>query len=399
LLTAGKYKLKIPPDRIRAYWKEIPHDNLPPHGGARRTYWYNIVTSTSLAGPPANVHDQEEQRWLGEPPPLQPEKGSQKKKAKHKSQEEAQYSTAGVSNRVSTAEERSAMSNCDSSASVTAAFLATQNISASSAGNSDNSSPVAASMTTLKAVTKLKRAITPYYLQYNPKFETDSAKELREELRAHPQVVGAIDRLWTCITGYGKFHTYTGFVEKDPYVLLSIQVQKAVMESDVFDEDVARKTAEDEWNTDSVEINGVPRIDHDAFHKALFELADIWTPAISPDTYSAFLWKLTQRITTLRVVVYEGLYDKKSFDNTKVFELKHNKSASKEWAKIRDKHHDKPTEVYYMMKQTVAEVDSMQDPEAEMAFTDPHLFVLTCIVLTWLLVLVEFRKSSSENLV
>eukprot|EP01043_Picozoa_sp_COSAG02_P107294 COSAG02_NODE_43304_length_376_cov_0.635379_1_plen_104_part_01 len=99
----------------------------------------------------------------------------------------------------------------------------------------------------------------------------------------------------------------------------TLQVQKAVMEPDVFDEDVARKTAEDEWNTDSVEINGVRRVDHSAFHKALFELADIWTPEISADTYSAFLWKLTQRITTLRVVAYEGLYDTKSFDNTQFF--------------------------------------------------------------------------------
>ena len=47
------------------------------------------------------------------------------------------------------------------------------------------------------------------------------------------------------------------------------------------------------------------RIDHGAFHKALFELADIWTPEISPETYSAFLWKLTQRITTLRIVRFE----------------------------------------------------------------------------------------------
>ena len=46
-------------------------------------------------------------------------------------------------------------------------------------------------------------------------------------------MVGAIDRLWTAITGYGKFMVYTGYVEKDPYVLLSIQVQKAVMEPEV----------------------------------------------------------------------------------------------------------------------------------------------------------------------
>ena len=53
---------------------------------------------------------------------------------------------------------------------------------------------VAVGLTTLKAVAKLKRAIIPYYLQYNPKFETSNAKELRQELRSHPQVVGSIDR-------------------------------------------------------------------------------------------------------------------------------------------------------------------------------------------------------------
>ena len=364
----------MPPERIRAYWKEIPHDNIPPHGGARRTYWYNYVTSTSLPARPPNVHDQEEQRWLGEPPPLQNESGSQRKKVQ--TTPDLQYSIA--TSRASSTEERSTESTHGNVASAAAAFEAAGKPSDGNSGVTSNGvmAGVAAGMTTLKAVTKLKRAITPYYLQYNPKFETTSAKELREELRTHPQIVGAIDRLWTTITGYGKFLVYTGFVEKDPYVLLSIQVQKAVMEPDVFDEDVARKTAEDEWNTDSVEINGVRRVDHNAFHKALFELADIWTPEISADTYSAFLWKLTQRITTLRVVVYEGLCDKKSFDHTQFFELRHNKAASKAWARIREEHHEQPIEVYYMMKQTVAEVDSMQDPDAELAFTDPHLFVL-----------------------
>ena len=44
------------------------------------------------------------------------------------------------------------------------------------------------------------------------------------ELRLHPQVVGAIDRLWTAITGYGKFREYSGFIDREQYVLLSIQV-------------------------------------------------------------------------------------------------------------------------------------------------------------------------------
>jgi hypothetical protein len=308
----------------------------------------------SLSGPPPNVHDQEEQRWLGEPPPLQLEGGQKKKKAGLQSSQT----------------HRSVDTTSGGGGGAAAAALA-----AMGKPSGGGMAGVAAGMTTLKAVTKLKRAITPYYLQYNPKFETTNAKEMRQELRTHPQVVGAIDRIWTSITGYGKFLMYTGFIEKEPYVLLSIQVQKAVMEPDVFDEDVARKTAEDEWDSDSVEINGVKRIDHSAFHNALFELADIWTPEISPDTYSAFLWKLTQRITTLRVVVYDGLYDNKTFDNTQFFDLKHNKPSSKIWASVREKHHQQPIEVYYMMKQTVADVDSMQDPDAEVAFTDPHLCV------------------------
>lgn len=366
-LTAGRYKKKMPPERIRAYWKENPHDGM----------WYNCVTSATLSAPPENVHDQEEQRWLGEPPPLQAESQSPKKKSNQKPS--PQNSDGAVAGHANATEDRPAMPpNSGTGASVAAAFAA-MGKPGSSGSSGDGThrggmAGVAAGMTTLKAVTKLKRAITPYYLQSNPKFDTSSAKELREELRDHPQVVGAIDRLWTSITGYGKFLQYTGFVEKDPYVLLSIQVQKAVMEPDVFDEDLARKTAEDEWNSDSVEIDGVQRIDHAGFHKALFELADIWTPEISPGTYSAFLWKLTQRITFLRVVVYEGLYDRKSFDNTQFFELRHNKAASKAWAGIREKSRDLPTEVYYMMKQTVAEVDSMQDPDAELAFTDPHLY-------------------------
>ena len=46
------------------------------------------------------------------------------------------------------------------------------------------------------------------------------------ELRLHPQVVGAIDRLWTAITGYGKFREYTGFIDREQYVLLSVQVSR-----------------------------------------------------------------------------------------------------------------------------------------------------------------------------
>ena len=40
--------------------------------------------------------------------------------------------------------------------------------------------------------------------------------------------VGAIDRLWTSLTGYGKFRPYTGFLYQHDYTLLSVQVQKAV---------------------------------------------------------------------------------------------------------------------------------------------------------------------------
>ena len=99
--------------------------------------------------------------------------------------------------------------------------------------------------------------------------------------------------------------------------MLPIQVQKAVMEPDVFEEDVARKVSEEEWETDSREVDGERKIDHGAFHKALFELgepdrlqpwcltlgrvlrltvlclvADIWTPEICADSYAAFLWRL-----------------------------------------------------------------------------------------------------------
>jgi hypothetical protein len=48
----------------------------------------------------------------------------------------------------------------------------------------------------------------------------------------------------------------------------------------VFDEEIATKTALEEWDHDSVDVNGVRRIDHKAFHNALFELADIWTPEV-----------------------------------------------------------------------------------------------------------------------
>ena len=48
------------------------------------------------------------------------------------------------------------------------------------------------------------------------------------ELRLHPQVVGAIDRLWTAITGYGKFREYSGFIDREQYVLLSVQVSAAL---------------------------------------------------------------------------------------------------------------------------------------------------------------------------
>ena len=38
--------------------------------------------------------------------------------------------------------------------------------------------------------------------------------------------------------------------------------------------------------------------------RASSELADIWTPEISAESYAAFLWRLTQRLTKLRVLVY-----------------------------------------------------------------------------------------------
>ena len=168
LRTGGKYKLKIPNERIKGYWKEVPMDatrtrlnttrHVAPDGQVTRTYWYNYATSSSLAGAPENVHDQEEQRWLGEPPPLQPD-------GKKKDVSPAAAGGGG--------------------GAASAALAALGGGSKKSSGGFGN---VAAGLTTLKAVTKLKRAITPYYLQYNPKFETSNAKERRQELRSHPQV-------------------------------------------------------------------------------------------------------------------------------------------------------------------------------------------------------------------
>ena len=55
-------------------------------------------------------------------------------------------------------------------------------------------------------------------------------------LRAWPIIWHAYDR-------YGKFKPYTGFLYQREYTLLSVQVQKAVMEPEVFDEALATKVS------------------------------------------------------------------------------------------------------------------------------------------------------------
>ena len=58
----------------------------------------------------------------------------------------------------------------------------------------------------------------------------------------------------------------------------------------------------------------------------------------------------TQRITTLRVAVYHGLHDRKSFDNAEFFEFEHDRDSSSRWAELRAEHHEKPAEVFYIMR-------------------------------------------------
>ena len=50
------------------------------------------------------------------------------------------------------------------------------------------------------------------------------------------------------------------------------------------------------------------------------------------------------------MAVYHGLHDRKSFDNAEFFEFEHDRDSSSRWAELRAEHHEKPVEVFYIMR-------------------------------------------------
>lgn len=81
------------------------------------------------------------------------------------------------------------------------------------------------------------------------RFENKSAQVARDELKKHPVVVSAIDRLWVVVTEYSE----DPFVRLGlaRYISLSVMLQKMVLEPQHFDVFNADRTARTEWIRDT----------------------------------------------------------------------------------------------------------------------------------------------------
>ncbi|CAG9329088.1 unnamed protein product [Blepharisma stoltei] len=138
--------------------------------------------------------------------------------------------------------------------------------------------------------------LVPYYLQGNRRFESNAMIEARNRIRNSPEVRESINRFWSLVK-----KNPMGRVEKEVYTQLCLCFSKLLLPD--FSRDDSLKVIEEDWDTDSA---GADALDYKHFYDAIFQLADIWTEEVNPNTYAEFLIKIYRRITTKRVVTQNG---------------------------------------------------------------------------------------------
>lgn len=120
----------------------------------------------------------------------------------------------------------------------------------------------------------------PYWLDRDDSAYTPVALSRRERLRFHPGVVAGVRAFTQQVYALDS----DGLVQKDEYFRVHAKIVRILI-GDVLDADLERILGED-WEADS---QGADALDGGQVFNSLFELADIWCPAISAAQYVSFL--------------------------------------------------------------------------------------------------------------
>lgn len=165
-----------------------------------------------------------------------------------------------------------------------------------------------------------------YHLMGDKSMETAQAKRERKKLLNNYCIKVEIDKFWRLIPDK---HVVGGteMIDKNMYVELYMKKAKAIRTT--FTKHEAKELAEVDWNADlqiayktkknrkktkrgsgarakQKRDTNAERLDANAFHVAMFEIADHWTDDINATSYANFLRKLFRRITALsNLVVWE----------------------------------------------------------------------------------------------
>ena len=111
------------------------------------------------------------------------------------------------------------------------------------------------------------------------KFYSDVGLRKRVQLMSHPDVVHALNTIWTAADTDGS-HS----IEKNEYLVmhrkLVLALDPSTKPKDAF------AAAEEDWVKDS---EGKRSLDKDRFFWCWFELADLWTDSMAPEAYVSFL--------------------------------------------------------------------------------------------------------------
>jgi hypothetical protein len=131
----------------------------------------------------------------------------------------------------------------------------------------------------------------PYNLDGNAEFYTSNNLQKREALRSNKRIIRKIKQFWLC------FDTEEDSINCSQYVSVYLKFARAVYGE--FDFDKCKKSAFHDWERD---CNAAGVSPDDGLHEvgwrySLFEIADIWTDAISVDSYLAFLDNLFNATT------------------------------------------------------------------------------------------------------
>lgn len=136
----------------------------------------------------------------------------------------------------------------------------------------------------------------PYYQQGNRKYESAGIIEQRNKIKHTAPVREAINRFWDLLP-----KDSTGRIQKPYYIELCLRFSKLLLPNFSKEESIA--VIEEDWENDSESCGSM---NYSQFYNALFQLADIWTEEISPNSYSDFLLKIFRRITCKKFVNKDG---------------------------------------------------------------------------------------------